>query len=636
MTCRSSRVLLHFFLRKGPVPFVIGPINGGLPLPPGFGQLEKQKQWISCLRNLYRYLPFARSTYRHAAAIIANSSQTYAEFAAYRDKVFFVPENGVAQQVVPSVSRFYPAGDTKSDPAANQGQTQDKKTTSQPISAEELRLKAEQEKIKAEKLREEQAIAANNKGVQLGEAGKLDEAITAHEQAVQLAPGNKQFRINLSAAYCAYGQKQLEKKNLGVAAHLFRQSLVAATDNALAGRLLIETLKKSGINPNSPDDRIALGDQLISQGDLAGAGIEYQAAEQLEESDRTFLKLGDYYYRLGQIDLAANWYKQSMIKNADYGPAYRQLGFIALAKQDQADSAALLRKAVILDNKDTAAGQTLVDLWRKQVANNPQIAENHLGLAGALQITGDLDGAQAEYAKVAALDPHHPALPAARTSLRHAYQHAQAEKYKEAANTLWQENLQREALAEISQAVRLEPRNAQYQLFLGQCLESVGDFQGAHQAYLTCVLIDPENNKEAAARLKDLEEKSNNAANLAQSAQTTSENPAINQSTNQTAVAPKAVQNNLPQPPTAVETSASTNSTDKGHSSILNQLELLEGAHNYEAAINMLRQIVSNNLENPAMHHRLAVDLMSAGEIGEAIAEFRIASALSPSAKSLC
>jgi glycosyltransferase involved in cell wall biosynthesis len=40
-------------------------------------------------------MPFAKSTYRRAAAIIAGSSQTYAEFSAYRDKLFFVPENGV-------------------------------------------------------------------------------------------------------------------------------------------------------------------------------------------------------------------------------------------------------------------------------------------------------------------------------------------------------------------------------------------------------------------------------------------------------------------------------------------------------------------------------------------------------------
>jgi glycosyltransferase involved in cell wall biosynthesis len=87
------------FLRKGPIPFVIGPLNGGLPWPPGFSQLENQKEWISNLRNLYRYLPFARSTYRHAAAIIAASSQTYAEFAPYSDKLFFVPEPGIASSL---------------------------------------------------------------------------------------------------------------------------------------------------------------------------------------------------------------------------------------------------------------------------------------------------------------------------------------------------------------------------------------------------------------------------------------------------------------------------------------------------------------------------------------------------------
>jgi glycosyltransferase involved in cell wall biosynthesis len=85
-----------FFLRKGPIPFVIGPINGGLPWPEGFSQVDNQKEWISGLRNLYRFLPFSRSTYRNSAAIIAASSQTYAEFAVYRDKLFFVPENGVS------------------------------------------------------------------------------------------------------------------------------------------------------------------------------------------------------------------------------------------------------------------------------------------------------------------------------------------------------------------------------------------------------------------------------------------------------------------------------------------------------------------------------------------------------------
>jgi glycosyltransferase involved in cell wall biosynthesis len=89
-----------FFLRRGPIPFVIGPLNGGLPWPKGFPQLDRQRReagyWVSNLRSLYRYLPFARSTYAKAAAIIAGSSHTYAEFAAYQEKLFFVPgENGI-------------------------------------------------------------------------------------------------------------------------------------------------------------------------------------------------------------------------------------------------------------------------------------------------------------------------------------------------------------------------------------------------------------------------------------------------------------------------------------------------------------------------------------------------------------
>lgn len=86
-----------YFLRRGPIPFVIGPINGGLPFVPGFSQASNQKEWISGLRNLYRFLPFSRSTYRNAAAIIAASSQTYAEFSTHSDKLFFVPEPGISR-----------------------------------------------------------------------------------------------------------------------------------------------------------------------------------------------------------------------------------------------------------------------------------------------------------------------------------------------------------------------------------------------------------------------------------------------------------------------------------------------------------------------------------------------------------
>src|SRR5271157_2590376 len=94
-----------FFLRKGPIPFVIGPLNGGLRSAPGFSQPDRQKGFAFGIRNLYRFVPFARSTYRYASAIIAASSQVCAEFARYRDKLFFIPEPGIGRSLCSADSR---------------------------------------------------------------------------------------------------------------------------------------------------------------------------------------------------------------------------------------------------------------------------------------------------------------------------------------------------------------------------------------------------------------------------------------------------------------------------------------------------------------------------------------------------
>jgi glycosyltransferase involved in cell wall biosynthesis len=91
--------IFPFFLRNHSTPFVIGPLNGGLPWPRAFSQASKQKSWIDKLRSAYKFLPFSRSTYSGAAAILAASSQTCAEFSEHRDKIFFVPENGISSSL---------------------------------------------------------------------------------------------------------------------------------------------------------------------------------------------------------------------------------------------------------------------------------------------------------------------------------------------------------------------------------------------------------------------------------------------------------------------------------------------------------------------------------------------------------
>lgn len=79
------------------VPFIVGPLNGGLPWPKGFGAVRrKEKEWLSHIRGLHRLLPGYRSTRAHAAAVIAGSRSTLGQVPKrYRGKTVYIPENAV-------------------------------------------------------------------------------------------------------------------------------------------------------------------------------------------------------------------------------------------------------------------------------------------------------------------------------------------------------------------------------------------------------------------------------------------------------------------------------------------------------------------------------------------------------------
>jgi len=86
------------------VPFVLGPVNGGLPWPAGFGHVRaNEREWLSYVRGVHRWLPGYRSTRSAAAALIAGSRQARAEMPVWcRDKTIYIPENAI------DLSRFEP------------------------------------------------------------------------------------------------------------------------------------------------------------------------------------------------------------------------------------------------------------------------------------------------------------------------------------------------------------------------------------------------------------------------------------------------------------------------------------------------------------------------------------------------
>lgn len=81
---------------KAGVPFVMGPLNGGVPWPRGFdAERRREREWLSYVRGVYRLSLSRKRMIRAAAAIIAGSRHTASEFAAARDRLTLIPENAI-------------------------------------------------------------------------------------------------------------------------------------------------------------------------------------------------------------------------------------------------------------------------------------------------------------------------------------------------------------------------------------------------------------------------------------------------------------------------------------------------------------------------------------------------------------
>jgi glycosyltransferase involved in cell wall biosynthesis len=85
------------WMKKRGVPFILGPLNGGLRWPAAFtGELKKEKERLTYLRDAYKLLPYAKSTYSKSSAILAAFQHTIDRLPSEdRNRMIDFPEVGI-------------------------------------------------------------------------------------------------------------------------------------------------------------------------------------------------------------------------------------------------------------------------------------------------------------------------------------------------------------------------------------------------------------------------------------------------------------------------------------------------------------------------------------------------------------
>ena len=360
---------------------------------------------------------------------------------------------------------------------------------------------------KAYKLGAENSTVANvvAQADQLVKDGKLQQAQELLEKYDKVYPKNAAIDSKLSQVSLDRAKYYVRHDDYVEGAKQARIALAHNSSNTEAKHVLEQVLRHHGIEPNHSMSRVKLGDVLFSQGKLKEARVEYDAALKADHSTGAYIGLGNISLRENKLKDAKTNYQLALDKDPESAVALRQLGIVRYKLKDVVGANTDLSRALVLNQSDKLAGQTLVELWQRQVSLRPKDANSHLGLARAYQLSGDLKSAQNAYRTVVSIEPNHPNLPAARQSFKLALARQEAQKTYEAAKTLDASGAVPEAYNKAAESVSLSPGDVKFRLYQAELAERLGNAPEAKHLYMEVLRQDPKN-LIAAQKVKTLTE----------------------------------------------------------------------------------------------------------------------------------
>lgn len=347
-----------------------------------------------------------------------------------------------------------------------------------------------------------------NEGVNLHKQRDFEGALKAFEEALEIEPNNIFVRQNLSIAHNNFGKYLTERTDYEKAIQHFRLAIYYDSQNTTADGNLDALLIQQGVKAKDPQIRLQLGDKLRQDANFELALVEYQKALSLSKTpdQNISINIGDIYYilylREGQktndINKAIDSYKKALSVR-ETAKAHIKVGDGLLGIKDVVGAIDHYKKAVQLEPASPGALTANLRGWNEAVRLAPLVAENHIGLAAALQLKKDFEEATDEYNQALKLDPDNEIAVRGLELLKKDKLTVEASKFLELALKLQSEGKYDEAIENYVKAIEISPNDAKLHYNIGTAFQAKGDFEHAGKAYKKSLETEPSYEKAKSA-----------------------------------------------------------------------------------------------------------------------------------------
>ncbi|OGH96543.1 MAG: hypothetical protein A2104_07140 [Candidatus Melainabacteria bacterium GWF2_32_7] len=327
----------------------------------------------------------------------------------------------------------------------------------------------------------------SQRGINYYKSNEYTKAISEFEQALKLNPQDSSTRVNLAAAHIARGS-YFFRLDLAKSANDYRRAIyyLKYDENIPEKQLTEENLSTAITNLKnvlteykvnlSPKNRLKMAKELRGQGNFKEAVVEFQEA--LTDSNsklEVYEALGDIMRVLQKNNKAIEYYQNALLIDTNQADLHTKLA-IALNKAGNLDIAVKeYNIALSLDENNKEIINSLENIWKTRLQEDPQDPVAHMNLGVVLQKKGDFQNALNEYKIAESIDPKNLTL---SLNLGTLFQ---------AMNDLPM------ALRAYDSILQINPTDPLAHYYRATALKQIGNIKGAIDEFQIVLKIDPNN-----------------------------------------------------------------------------------------------------------------------------------------------